>query len=74
MAAYTTIDDPTAYFQIELYTGTGSSHARTFDSDTAMQPDLVWIKSRSGGYQHELYDAVRGVQKRVVTGGTDESA
>ena len=47
MAAYTTIDDPSAYFQVELYTGTGSALSRTFDSDTDMQPDLIWIATRS---------------------------
>ena len=46
--AYTTIDDPTAYFKCHLYTGTGSSNAQTFaDTDTDMQPDLVWVKSRT---------------------------
>ena len=40
--AYTTIDDPSAYFKVQLYTGNGSSgHAITFDdTDTNMQPDL----------------------------------
>ena len=48
MAAYTTIDDPSAYFKVQLYTGNGSAdHAITFDdTDTDMQPDLVWIKNR----------------------------
>jgi hypothetical protein len=68
MAAYTTIDDPTAYFQTEIYTGSGSTgHARTFDSDTDMQPDMVWIKSRSyASVDHRLWDAVRGVTKTVM--------
>ena len=33
MAAYTTIDDPTVYFQVQLYTGTGSSQAVTLGGD-----------------------------------------
>ena len=66
MAAYTTIDDPSAYFKVQLYTGTGSSNAQTFaDTDTDMQPDMVWIKSRSDGFNHMLYDAARGVQKHI---------
>ena len=45
MAVYTAIDDPSAYFKVQLYTGTGSSNAITFDdTDTDMQPDLVWGK------------------------------
>ena len=46
--AYTTIDDPSAYFKVQLYTGDGSAnHAITFDdTDTDMAPSLVWIKNR----------------------------
>ena len=68
MADYTTIDDPSAYFKCHLYTGTGSSNAQTFaDTDTDMQPDFVWIKSRENTETHVLYDAVRGVQKRLIS-------
>jgi len=77
MAAYTTIDDPSAYFKVQLYTGNGSgSRAIAFDdTDTNMQPDFVWIKSRSLQDNHELYDSARGVQKRVMSndGGAEET-
>ena len=63
--AYTTIDDPSAYFQVDLYTGTGSSLANTFDGNSAMQPDFVWIKERNGAVDHALYDTSRGVQKQL---------
>ena len=68
MAAYTTIDNPELYFQCKLYTGNGSdNNAITFDqTDTSMQPDVVWIKSRSNsGYNHCLIDSVRGVTKVI---------
>ena len=75
MAAYTTIDDPSAYFKVQLYTGTGSSNAQTFaDTDTDMQPDMVWIKSRSDAFNHMLYDSVRGVQKHLKPDGTNAEA
>ena len=63
--AYTTIDDPSAYFKVQLYTGNGSAnHAITFDdTDTDMQPDLVWIKNRDAIDDHCLFDAVRGATK-----------
>ena len=68
MAAYTTIDDPEAYFQVELYTGDGSGQSPTFDGDTDMQPDLVWIKSRnSASYNHMVFDSVRGATKYIKT-------
>ena len=60
--AYTTIDDPTIYFNTKLYTGTGSSNALT---GIGFQPDWVWLKSRSAGWDHEQYDSVRGVGKSL---------
>ena len=63
--AYTAIDDPEAYFQVELYTGTGSELSTTFDGDTDMQPDFVWIKDRGDASSSALFDSVRGVQKRL---------
>jgi hypothetical protein len=63
--AYTTIDDPSAYFQTDLYTGTGSSLANTFDGNSDMQPDWVWIKERNGATDHALYDSSRGVQEQL---------
>ena len=74
MAAYTTIDDPTAYFKCHLYTGTGSSNAQTFaDTDTDMQPDMVWIKNRDATDNHVLTDAVRGATKTLFPNYNDPS-
>ena len=61
--AYTTIDDPSAYFQTKLYTGNSSTQSITFDGNTNMQPDWVWIKSRSATEWHQVHDSVRGVAK-----------
>jgi len=62
--AYTTIDDPEAYFQVKTYTGDGATtQAITLDGDTDMQPDLVWIKSKGAAQAHILVDAVRGANK-----------
>ena len=66
--AYTTIDDPSAYFKVQLYTGDGSTQAITFDdTDTDMQPDLVWLKDRATSEaSHKLYDSVRGTTKYLA--------
>ena len=55
--AYTTIDNPTDYFNTVLYTGNGSTQTIT---GVGFQPDWVWIKNRSGAQGHSLYDVVRG--------------
>ena len=65
--AYTTIDNPELYFQTKLYAGNGSSQSITFDGSEDMQPDWVWIKSRTDTRKHNLYDVVRGANKRLVS-------
>ena len=65
--AYTTIDDPSEYFQTKLYTGTGSSQAYTNDGNSDLQPDWLWIKIRSGADSHHVFDSTRGVTKRLLT-------
>ena len=60
--AYTTVNKSTDHFNTLLYTGTGSSNALT---GVGFQPDMTWIKVRSESNNHELYDVVRGVTKRI---------
>ena len=64
--AYTTIDDPSAYFQTTLYSGTGSEQVVTNTGNSDLQPDWVWLKVRSNGtYGHVVFDSVRGVNKAL---------
>ena len=72
--AFTTIDNPELYFQTKLYTGTGSSHAITFDGDEDMQPDWVWTKKRSNTGGHIINDSVRGSGKHLFTNLTNAEA
>ena len=66
--AYTTIDDPSAYFQTALYTGNASSNkAITNDGNSDLQPDWVWIKERSSTSSHFVNDSVRGAGKNLYT-------
>ena len=74
MAAYTTINNPELYFQVKLYTGTGSSNAITLDGDEDMQPDLVYIQRRDDEGPPMFFDAVRGATKRLQTNNTDAEA
>ena len=68
--AYTTIDDPSEYFQTALYTGNGaSSRALTNDGNSNLQPDWVWIKDRSAAFHHILGDSSRGSAKKLASDG-----
>ncbi len=62
MAAYTTIDDPSEYFQVTTWTGnTTAPRSITNDGNSNLQPDIVWGKNRTTtGTDHELYDSTRG--------------
>ncbi len=69
--AYTTIDDSELYFQCKVYSGSSSDVTVTFDGTNDMQPDLVWLKKTSASGDPLLYDAVRGVNKRLQPSGAD---
>jgi len=66
--AYTTIDDPSAYFHTRLYSGnnSGSGLAVTNNANSGnFQPDWVWIKRRDSSGSHGLHDSNRGSTKRL---------
>ena len=69
--AYTTIDDPSAYFQTKIYTGTGSSNAITNDGNSDLQPDWIWGKARTQTYNHNVFDTSRGLTERLTTDQVD---
>jgi hypothetical protein len=58
--AYTNIDDPSAHFQTALYTGNAGNQTITNDGNSDLQPDLVWLKSRTFTSVHLLQDSTRG--------------
>ena len=67
-----TIPAGNLFMNATLYTGTGSSlTVANGATGQSFQPDLVWIKSRSNAYSNELYDSVRGVQKRIISNLTN---
>ena len=65
MAAYTAIDDPSAFFNSVLWTGNGSGGRNI--TGVGFRPDLVWIKRRSAVENHVLNDSVRGVPKNLYS-------
>ena len=71
--AYTTIDDPSAYFHTQLYTGNGSSGLSITNDANAgnFQPDWLWIKPRSASDNHVIFDSSRGEDKQLKANGDD---
>ena len=62
------INKSSEYFNTVTYSGNGSTQSIT---GVNFQPDLVWIKTRNSAVQHEVFDAVRGATKYIVTNATD---
>ena len=70
--AYTTIDDPSAHFQIKLYSGNSTNNtAITNDGNSNLQPDWIWGKSRTNAHYHDFRDSSRGVTKRLASNVED---
>ena len=75
MGAYTSIDDPSAYFQALVYAGTGgdgsvtqpTTHTNTGNSD--LQPDFIWFKDRTT-YSNYWVDSSRGRAKGLKSDTT----
>ena len=73
--AYTTVDDPSEYFNAVLYTGNESTNAITNSANAGdFQPDWVWLKSRNSATHHRLYDSSRGVLKNLISSATNSEA
>ena len=66
--AYTTIDDPSDYFNTVLYTGNGSTQSIT---GVGFDPDWVWIKARGDGSWPRSLDSVRGATKELYQNTTN---
>ena len=52
------------HFEARTYTGNGGT--KTIDG-FEFSPDLVWLKHRSAGQHHGLYDTTRGALMRLVS-------
>ena len=63
--AYTTIDNPTNYFETLIWTGDGNSSRNI--TDLSFQPDWIWFKRRNATGHNRLIDSVRGSNKLLQT-------
>ena len=74
--AYTTIDDPSAYFQVAVYTGNGNDDksipfsSPNFTNEYVgqeIQGDLFIVKRTDSGTDHwDISDTVRGVDQKQL--------
>ena len=76
--AYTTIDDPSKYFQTKIYTGSnddtyGPGQSLTFDGNSDLQPDMIIWSNRDSSYQRPLMDSTMGTGSQLWT-DADEGA
>ena len=69
--AYTTIDDPSKYFDVTLWTGDGG--ARTI-TGLNHKPDLIWTKPRNKTYNHMWSDSSRGFNANSELGSNSTAA
>ena len=65
--AYTTIDDPSAYFQIKLWTGNASSQTVNFDGNSDLQADWIWHKEQNDTNGWHQTDTSIGITKYLAT-------
>ena len=67
--AFTTIDDPSVYFQSVQWAGDNADTRNiTNGGNSDLQPDWLWIKSVSNsgnGYSHNVHDSQRGVSSSI---------
>ena len=64
--AFTTIDDPSAHFHIQLYVGNESTNAITNNANAGnFQPDWWWGADRTGTSWNSIYDSSRGTTKQL---------
>ena len=65
--AYSDIRDPSAHFQIALYTGNGTGQTITNDGNSDLQPDFLWFKNRDETVANILWDSSRGITKFLIS-------
>jgi len=75
--AYTNIDDPSAYFQTKVYTGSNSNQSITNDGNSDLQPDFIFASYRTlPPYTNHraIIDSSRGRAKILESDTTNTEA
>ena len=72
--AYTNTADPSAHFQVAIYTGNATDRSITNTGNSNLKPDMVWIKTRNSTIDHVLQNSTTGVTKYFKPNKTDVEA
>jgi len=73
--AYTTITDPSVYFQTALYSGNGGGTNNVVnDGNSNLQPDWVWVKERSSNSSHALTNSTNGAGYILSSNNTNDES
>jgi len=67
-----TITQPNKNFDVTTFTGNASTNVIV--NSGLMQPDMVWLKSRTNANNHTLFDSVRGVNNLLYPNLTNQAA
>ena len=65
--AYTAIDDPSAHFQVNAYSGASNPQTITNGGNSDLQPDFVWQARRDSSASFYLLDSTRGVNSTLFS-------
>ena len=65
-----TVSDPSTVFDVREWVGNSSNRTISLD----FNPDFVWIKAKSNGFHHQLYDVIRGDNKRLNSSNNSSEA
>src|SRR5210317_1970111 len=71
LMAYSTIKDPSAHFYAYAFSKSSGTGSATFDGNSDLQPDFLWVKSRTNADSHELWDSTRGVNSTLFSSSTE---
>ena len=66
-----TILNPSEHVGVSTWTGTDTNAANTI-TGLGFSPDLIWSKSRSHNYNHQLIDRIRGGNKTITSINSSE--
>jgi len=64
------IKNPGEYFKTVLYAGDGTDGKNIVG--VGFTPDLVWVKARNQGYNHGIFDSVRGSRHTLYVNLTND--